>query len=84
MTTERDLGDVSGEFFEEPHCSDNPPCSDVAAGVVCSELEGDMEVDEMVDEAGIAEGFVAGSSDWQSQTSDSGHSDNEVNETFSL
>lgn len=37
MTAERDLGDVSGE---------SPTCSDTATGVVFSEEEGGMEVDE--------------------------------------
>lgn len=59
MTTERDLGDVSGEFFEESlNCTDIPTCSDIATGAVFSEEEGGMEVD-----ADISEGFVVGGYD---------------------
>lgn len=78
ITTERDLGDVSGEFFFEEilNCTDNPTCSDTANGVVFSEEEGGMEVDE-----DITEGFVVGGCEGQIQTSDSEHSDDD---TFSL
>lgn len=79
MTTERDLGDVSGEFFEESlNCTDNPTCSDTATGVVFIEEEGGMEVD-----ADTTEGFVVGGCG-RIQTSDSEHSDDEPYETFSL
>ncbi len=80
MTTKRDLGDVSGEFFEESlYSTDNSTCLDTATEVVFSEEDGGMEEDE-----DITEGFVVGCCDGQIQTSDSEHSDDELYEICSL
>jgi len=72
-TTDRECVYADSVFFEDS--TDNP----TETGLVFSEEEGGMEVDE-----DIQEGFVVGSFDGPIQTSDSEHSDNEPSETFSL
>ncbi|XP_030580612.1 uncharacterized protein LOC115776952 isoform X1 [Archocentrus centrarchus] len=81
MTTERNLdhGHISEEHFHESHTgTDNPHCLDTETGAGFSEQDG-MEID-----LGLSEDFEDAACDVQTQTSESDHFDDELQDSVSL
>ncbi|XP_030611833.1 uncharacterized protein LOC115799038 isoform X2 [Archocentrus centrarchus] len=81
MTTERNLdhGHISEEHFHESHTgTDNPHCLDTETSAGFSEQDG-MEID-----LGLSEDFEDAACDVQTQTSESDHFDDELQDSVSL